>query len=206
MLNCLYKNIDWSSISYVGFDMDGTLYDEFDFIRQVYSQIADDVSIDIKNDLLERWLEKGSSYPYIFSEIYKKFLSNSINCQEDEFVHMCVNKYRNFIPNINLSVRTEFILEFMKKRYTLFLVTDGNKKLQTNKVSALKLDRYFKTENIFYTCDYEKNKETLKLHDLALDIPPERTVFLGDRDIDKKFAQNSNIKFIQVYNMVEIVR
>ena len=40
MLNVLCPNFDCRNIKYVGFDLDGTLYDEFDFIYQVYSKIV----------------------------------------------------------------------------------------------------------------------------------------------------------------------
>ena len=39
MLNVLYPDIDWSHIKYIGFDLDGTLYDEFEFIVQTYKKI-----------------------------------------------------------------------------------------------------------------------------------------------------------------------
>ena len=53
------------NIKYVGFDLDGTLYDEFDFIYQVYSKIVkanasllgDNMSA--LNWMKERWLEKA---------------------------------------------------------------------------------------------------------------------------------------------------
>ena len=71
-MNALFNNIKWNEVKAVGFDMDGTLYDEYEFISQVYSEI----NIRLINDLEvlrfmeKRWLEKGSSYPFIFQEAY----------------------------------------------------------------------------------------------------------------------------------------
>ena len=39
MLSALYPNINWSEIDCIGLDLDGTLYDEYEFIKQVYYSI-----------------------------------------------------------------------------------------------------------------------------------------------------------------------
>ena len=44
MMKYLYPQIDWEPIKYVGFDLDGTLYDESNFISQVYEKIASVIS------------------------------------------------------------------------------------------------------------------------------------------------------------------
>ena len=40
MMKSLFNKINWDKISYVGFDMDGTLYDEYEFISEVYKEIS----------------------------------------------------------------------------------------------------------------------------------------------------------------------
>ena len=84
-MNYLLSNdFEWKNIKSVGFDIDGTLYDEFDFIDQVYEEISEifkDYVINIKEikiKLLHIWLEKGSSYPYIFKEIVDELIIDSI--------------------------------------------------------------------------------------------------------------------------------
>ena len=44
MLKYLYPQINWNNINYVGFDLDGTLYDEADFIAQAYIKISNYLS------------------------------------------------------------------------------------------------------------------------------------------------------------------
>ena len=39
-MKSLFNKINWDEISYVGFDLDGTLYDEYDFIYNVYLEIS----------------------------------------------------------------------------------------------------------------------------------------------------------------------
>ena len=86
MLSPLFKNVNWNHITSVGFDMDGTLYDEFDFIKQVYSEINKQLILNdsILSFMTERWLEKGSSYPLIFSEAYDK--CESIFVEKEDFI------------------------------------------------------------------------------------------------------------------------
>ena len=40
MLKYLGQNHDWGTVQTIGFDLDGTLYDEYEFIAQVYRPIA----------------------------------------------------------------------------------------------------------------------------------------------------------------------
>ena len=107
MLNVLCPNFDCRNIKYVGFDLDGTLYDEFDFIYQVYSKIVkanasllgDNMSA--LNWMKERWLEKGSSYNLIFDEAYERFGVGGR--KKAFFIEKSVEIFRNFKPDLKLS-------------------------------------------------------------------------------------------------------
>ena len=73
MLKYSHDNVDWNKIDFVGFDLDGTLYDEFDFISQVYRPIAiilakatNNCPDAVYDRLLRRWTDMGSSYNKIF--------------------------------------------------------------------------------------------------------------------------------------------
>ena len=117
MLSVLYKNIDWKNITAVGFDMDGTLYDEYNFITQVYSEINRQL---IKDEavllfMCHRWIEKGSSYPHIFNEAFEK-CNNNLNNQED-FRIFFVTLYLNYLYQIEI----RFYYHIFKKTLTYFL-------------------------------------------------------------------------------------
>jgi len=94
MMRSLYENVHWDKVKFVGFDMDGTLYDEYDFIVQVYKEIATLLDHDSYNYMCQRWLEKGSSFPFIFDETYD--LSSSKSLSKDEFISKALNIFRNF--------------------------------------------------------------------------------------------------------------
>ena len=149
----LFSQVDWDSIEFVGFDLDGTLYDEYDFIAQVYQPIAERLSQCVERDaefiyqhMLQRWLEKGSSYNKIFEEI---LLEASLSASETEHViSQCLLDFRNFQPQLQLTKRVETILEWLSSRFSLFLVTDGNYALQQAKISSMGLTRWFSPDNI----------------------------------------------------------
>ena len=99
MKNVLFSNISWEKVKYIGFDMDGTLYDEYEFVIQPYKKISKLFFNDkqVFFFLSNRWLEKGSSYNKIFGEAYKNFnekLKDSIS--EEDFINQCLDIYRNF--------------------------------------------------------------------------------------------------------------
>lgn len=204
----LCPEVPWEKIKSVGFDMDGTLYDEFEFICQVFNPIAklfsdtENSSEKIMNAMLLKWLEKGSSYPFIFSEI-------AIEIDLDKKLHEKKIKealliFRNFNPTLLLSERTKFLLDDLKSDYNLFLVTDGSSKLQWNKINSLGLKNYFKDQNIFISGDFAKGSEKpnlMSLNNIEIfqsEYKSNEVVFIGDRKCDEDYANNAGFYFINI--------
>ena len=205
MLSPLFKGVNWNHITSVGFDMDGTLYDEFDFIKQVYSEINKQLILNdsILSFMTKRWLEKGSSYPLIFSEAYDK--CKSTFDEKEDFVKKALDIYRNFSPKISLNNRNKKLMSYFQENFKLYLITDGNHELQKKKFASLGLSKYFDNENIVFTGAYKSDYHKPKNKSLELiDINMDNSVFFGDRDVDKEFALSSNIQFIRVHNMLEV--
>jgi len=204
----LCNEIPWENIKAVGFDMDGTLYDEFDFIVQVYNPIAklfsysDDTINSIKHSMLLKWLDKGSSYPFIFSEIL--FESGFESDLHEKKIKEALLIFRNFIPALFLSERIKFSLEEFKGKYELFLVSDGSSPLQWNKIKSLGLEKYFDKHNIFVSGDHGKGADKpslMSLDHLAVfnrNFKKNEVVFIGDRSNDEGYAKNAGFHFIDV--------
>jgi len=135
MMKYLSNNIDWEKVHAVGFDIDGTLYDEMEFISQVYrpiSQIiADACGVDkeeVYDRILVRWVEKGSSYDRIFEEV---LLDHEVSHPErTKVIDKCLSAYRSFNPDLSLSSRVQFLLQVLSSEYELFLITEGNSTLR----------------------------------------------------------------------------
>ena len=69
-------------------------------------------------------------------------LLKSKNLYSKRYVKACVSIYRLHKPNIKLSQEAAGFLRIWKGN--IYLVTDGNKLVQKNKVNALSLSNYFK--------------------------------------------------------------
>ncbi len=202
----LQAEIPWDNIKAVGFDMDGTLYDEFDFISQVYKPISKTLSNPSYNsdsvlkNMLKKWLERGSSYPHIFSETASE--NGWERTIAEQKITEALKIFRNFNPVLTLNPRIKFILDIFREKNELFLISDGGSILQWNKVKALNLENYFNHENIFISGSHGKNAqkpELLSLKHLAVfkkEYKPSEIVFIGDRIVDEIFAKNAGFHFI----------
>lgn len=210
MLSALYPDINWETIDVVGFDMDGTLYDEFDFIIQVYSVIIARFEavisnhLSVLNHIKDQWLEKGSSYGHFFEEIYDGFIQDR-SISRDDFVKESLHIYRSFKPELELSARSIRLLEFFFDCFDLFLVTDGSYPLQLSKFESLGLSKFFKKENCIFTGRWGSRfyKPDIGCIDhIGMDLDGKRVLFIGDREMDRKFALNAGFDFLKVYNMI----
>ena len=210
----MHPALDWDAVDFVGFDLDGTLYDEFDFIAQVYRPIARELARvaggeaeSICDRLLERWLEKGSSYNRLFEE--ELLASQMHDAEIKTAIERCLSIYRSFKPELHLSTRVEMILDWFSRRFPLFLVTDGGKELQTAKIETLRLMRWINATNISISgC----SSQGISKPDARMCSPIEilqkcdfqsiSVVYFGDRVLDAYFARNCGFQFVGVKNMI----
>lgn len=81
-------------------------------------------------------------------KVFDKLLQ-SRGLHSSHMVRKCVAVYRAHEPRLSLPDDTRRTLEWAKKNFPTFLVTDGNKLVQAKKVQALGLDKYF--EKVFIT-------------------------------------------------------
>ncbi len=208
MLNALYPQVEWASVKCIGLDMDGTLYDEYDFIQQSYQYIIQNIrphllDADAALDWMQnRWLEKGSSYPHIYDEMLYRFQHPSSEMKHQDLVEECLQYFRHFSPSITLSNRTKAILHHMRNHYQLFLVTDGKPLLQRNKYNALSLHHYIPENYCLFTGDSNHDKTSLTM--LPWNVSKHETVYIGDRTSDETMAKNLGLRFLKVYNMIGI--
>ena len=137
----------------VVFDLDDTLYKEIDFLKSAYMEIA---------SWIEESYGKIGVYEYMLS-CYKQKL-NVFSCVNDEYeldipLRTYLMKYREHLPTIFLSDNVESTLKRMYKANIISgIITDGRRITQSNKIRALKLDRYILWENciISETLGYSK--------------------------------------------------
>ena len=195
----------------VGFDLDGTLYDEFDFIKQAYLPISNYIAhkcecstAKVYYYMLNMWLKFGSSKTDLFQDVFRQFGLIDIDL---ESIKWCVNEFRNVKINLQLSDRGRFILDALKEQTrNMFIVTDGNSLLQRKKIRSLGLSDWFLESNVYISGDY--GAEYQKPSSLIIDkvscikeIDPDKIAYFGDRIIDAEFAKTAGFHFIHTKNM-----
>lgn len=127
------------------FDLDDTLYLEISFVKSGFFAVADYLIKQhrlnfSKETLAQEMMEVLSSQGrgQVFDAVLKKHqLFNQKNLKK------CVSAYRQHQPNITLPKESvDCLLSFQS--YPIYVVTDGNKRVQRNKIDALGLDQYVK--------------------------------------------------------------
>ena len=125
------------------FDLDDTLYDESAYVESSLKAVVCYLSKKyalpeetIFKDLNQVLSEGGRGH--IFDEVLKIY-----GIYTKTVVKKCVSVYRNNIPDIKLFDEARNALEMLSE-YPKYLVSDGNKIVQSIKVNALGINKYFK--------------------------------------------------------------
>lgn len=173
-------------IEAVIFDLDNTLYDEHQFVksgfRTVSKHMAKEYSVEeaaFYEALLDVFLKSGRGS--VFDLALKNF-----NIYEKETVLKMLDIYRSHIPDITLFGDAEEILPQIRDEYHTALLTDGLKRVQENKVEALKIRGLF--DVITYAADYGgKNIQAFSATLERLRVEPSVCMYVDDNPF-KGFA------------------
>ncbi len=138
-------------------DLDDTLYSEKDFVisgfrhasKLISNRIPQISEADIFNNL-NKSFDMGSKK--VFDLLIEHFSIQKLLNVPD-----LVSSYKYHLPNIRpFDDVITFLTKVKNKGIHLVLLTDGDVKQQTNKVTALKLESYF--DEIFYSDSYGVDK------------------------------------------------
>jgi putative hydrolase of the HAD superfamily len=182
------------------FDLDDTLYDEITYVKSGFKAVAaflhEQFSVDEKKLVQELMKELENGRGSIFDTVLKK---HSLFTKKR--VKQCITVYRLHKPDIQLSTSGKKCLERFKK-YPLYIVTDGNKIVQYNKIKALKVDKMVKQYFITHRYGVHNAKPSaycfLKICEPEK-ADPEQVVYIAD-NINKDFVgiKSLGFKTIQV--------
>ena len=164
------------------FDLDDTLYDEIRFVESGFRAVA--------RNMAERWqLDQLRIYHQLLSalgehgrgQVFDQVLSG-YGRQSQRNIKRCVAVYRGHRPSIQLHAPGARCLARFGS-WPKYLVTDGNKQVQHNKVVALGLEPAFKRVLITHRYGVHNAKPSphcfLKIAELER-VPMTEIVYIGD--------------------------
>lgn len=164
------------------FDMDDTLYDENVFVKSGFKAVSKflENNYQLNCDYTYQWMwnrlsENGRGA--IFDDLLKL---NGLYGKT--LVKKCLSIYRLHKPSIQLPQDSKNILEELQS-YPLYLVTDGNKIVQSNKVKALGLEQFMKKCYITHrygVCHSKPSPFCFQLIAQKEKVEPYNIVYIGD--------------------------
>ncbi|WP_185956457.1 HAD family hydrolase [Changchengzhania lutea] len=141
----------------VVFDLDDTLYNEIDFLKSAYAEIAKKISneVDVKQELIfDKMLFYYGNNKNCFKEILNEFKSL---CSTSDLLFI----YRNHKPNITLLPDRLLVLNHLKKLgVPMGMITDGRSIQQRNKLRALGITDFF--SEIIISEEFKREKPDIK--------------------------------------------
>ncbi|NLC27619.1 MAG: HAD family hydrolase [Campylobacteraceae bacterium] len=129
-------------VKVIVFDLDDTLYDEIGFVKSGFQAVSEHFLPNDPNLMLDKMLEtlKQHGRGKVFDKTFEHF-----GLYSKQKIKKALSIYRTHLPKIKLNDDAKKILEYYKKQNTpLYIVTDGNKIVQANKIKALNLDKWIK--------------------------------------------------------------
>ncbi|OHB53778.1 MAG: hypothetical protein A2Y07_11445 [Planctomycetes bacterium GWF2_50_10] len=182
-------------ITTVVFDLDDTLYNEIDYCRSGFQAVSS-------------YLSAKPSYPpsaTIFDAIWTQFSAGNygyafnaaldnlkLPCNQ-QIINELIEVYRNHKPALQLPALSRQILDNLKPKFNLALLTDGFMPAQRLKVEALGIQSYFGC--IIYT--EELGRQFWKPSPAGFErivahftVDPATCVYIGDNPIKDFIAPN----------------
>jgi len=188
----------------VGFDLDNTLYNQSDHMTAFVSQASQWLSerTAVSQERAERvFLEKLNELTSYHTNLFDKVLE-SLNIPNHGLVRELVAQYHNFQPALKLFPDSESVLQRIAAKNQLFMITDGNFKMQEWKVRALRIADYFSI--IIYTGRFgpEWTKPSIlpfRYAAASLGRAPGECVYIGDNPLcDFRGAREAGLSTIRV--------
>lgn len=164
------------------FDLDGTLYNERDFVKSAFRAVERHIShkyslnFEVVHDILTGDFENGLRGKNFDILLEKLHLSN-------EEVPNLVQIYRKHRPKICPFPDAESILKEFRGRFRLGLITDGWRETQENKISALNLKHYFDAiiiNDIALNKHLKPSKKSFQLMMNKLKVKTFESIYIGD--------------------------
>lgn len=124
----------------VVFDIDDTLYPEFDYVRSGLMSAAQHVDTGVRNEFVEAYLNRFRA-----GQRSDLFQAAGLDCGfalDDDLLQEMLHAYREHQPGIALSPEVKSLLDHLSERSWLAAISDGDATRQARKVEALGLRKW----------------------------------------------------------------
>lgn len=163
------------------FDLDDTLYDELTYVRSGFQAVAEylwaQYRLPVETSFLEMAGKLSGGRGRIFDDVLREsgLFSKSL-------VRKCLAVYRGHSPKIHLAGDADACLDRLQL-YPRYIVTDGNKMVQANKIKALGLET--KVNDYYITHRYGKRHAKPSPYCFLQickreGVPPADVLYVGD--------------------------
>lgn len=163
------------------FDLDDTLYPEISYVHGGFKKVAQFLR-PLLGDSSKTFQRLKKLEEIDRNQVFDRFLKEK-KIFTKALLKQCVSIYRHHAPKIALYPDALFCLKKLSKKYPLYLVTDGNRLVQRNKIQALHLQRWIKRT----FCTHEHGKKAAKPSPFCFQkicklekVKPEDVVYIAD--------------------------
>jgi len=192
-------------IKSVVFDLDDTLYNSTALSESarraaLKAMVNEGLDIDLKKgyeDLMRIVKRYGSNY----SEHFNRFLEKKLGRVDYKFLASGVIAYHNtkfaYIRPFDDTIPT--LIELVKRKKKLGIVTNGVSVKQWEKILRLGLEHFF--EFVIISSEVKYEKPSPKIYEIALerlDLPPEEVLMVDNKTEDLKGAKDVRMKTVLI--------
>jgi len=200
LIKCKKRNL-MKNINAVIFDLDDTLLDRTQtfslYIEYFYEKfLMNKISLYEKQKAIQYLINIDKNGYENRSLFYNKIIDKwNLEYNPKELENNWIENFHKFtVPSLKLFE----ILEYLKHKYVLGIITNGLTYMQKEKIKALKIKEYFKEILISEDIGIKKpDKEIFLLCCERLNIIPSEAVYIGDNiEIDIMGAKNAGLNGI----------
>ena len=178
-------------------DLDDTIYDEMQFLRQQYLSLAEKFcpsDIDLGYQFLLETVSKCGRV-----NLFQKFQSQFKLSYE---VSDILAAFRDYSVSGSLSLEchqwVKDLLFYYKTDDPLVVITNGHVPQQAEKIRRLSLDKIHPKILVIFANTFAPKPSVASYSHLSTNLQLTNPIYIGDSNTDREFARNCSIEFFDI--------
>jgi putative hydrolase of the HAD superfamily len=180
-------------VKLVVFDIDDTLYPERLYCQSGFRAVSKYLA-ESKGVCAESFYESlCQAFDRAGGKLFNLVLDKFNISYDEEFIEKIVAVYREHKPHIQLWPDAEEVLNYLKERYNLAIISDGFMPAQKLKAEALELDKWFEAAIFTEELGREYWKPSCRAFEIVSNkfaVAPEKCVYIADNPAKDFYAPN----------------